>query len=348
MEGEYASLEHPMYVLSIGVVLALGRFPSHEEALAQGLLVQWVKGMVAIFVSHTWLSRDHPDNEENEKLLLLKAFLRGAGSKGIHADYTVETTMGTKLHIPGQRAAEIAYIWLDYCSVPRKPGPNRFAAIRSIPAYVTNASFVACVAGSWVHAESGAPHDLAVWAKRGWCRLEVPALWGLEPGPDLNPNQPQPQPQVLCNGLSPVAKPLIVVQSSSAIRTYPSLGLTIRTWMHCPVGTGNFTVEDDRIKLGPVMERLIDDTIKRRAGEGTEEGQRWSRFLHAIKPRLLAGTGIDVDPIPKDLWLRQLGFSSPTKVDSFGWAPLTYAVIEGRVDVATVRPSPAPDLELGP
>lgn len=110
--------------------------------------------------------------------------------------------------------------------------------------------------------------------------------------------------------------------------------------MHCPVGTGNFTVEDDRIKLGPVMERLIDDTIKRRAGEGTEEGQRWSRFLHAIKPRLLAGTGIDVDPIPKDLWLRQLGFSSPTKVDSFGWAPLTYAVIEGRVDVAAVRPRP--------
>ena len=150
---------------------------------------------------------------------------------------------------------------------------------------------------------------------------------------------------MLCNGLSPVAKPLIVVQSSSAIRTYPSLGLATSLWTHSTVGTGTFTVEDDRIKLGQVMERRIDDTIKRRADEGTEEGQRWSRFLHAIKRRLLAGTGIDVPLIPKDLWLPELSFSSPTKVDSFGWAPLTYAVIEGRVDVAAV---PAPELELGP
>ena len=145
---------------------------------------------------------------------------------------------------------------------------------------------------------------------------------------------------MLCNGLSPIAKPLIVVQSSSAIRTYPSLGLATSLWTHSTVGTGTFTVEDDRIKLGQVMERRIDDTIKRRADEGTEEGQRWSRFLHAIKRRLLAGTGIDVPLIPKDLWLPELSFSSPTKVDSFGWAPLTYAVIEGRVDVAAVRPSP--------
>ena len=178
MDREYESQEHPMYVLSIEAVLTLGRFPSHEEALAQGLLVQWVKGMVTIFVSHTWLSKGHPDNEANEKLLLLKAFLRGAGTRDIHADYTVETMMGTELRIPAKRAAEIAYVFFDYCSVPRVPGPNRFAAIRSIPAYVTNASFVACVAGSWVHAESGAPHDLAAWATRGWCRLEVPALQG--------------------------------------------------------------------------------------------------------------------------------------------------------------------------
>lgn len=230
MDREYANLEHPMYVLSIGVVLALDRFPSHEEALAQGLLVQWVKGMVTIFVSHTWLSKGHPDNEENEKLLLLKAFLRGAGTKDIHADVTVETTMGTKLRIPAQRAAEIAYIWLDYCSVPRKPGPNRLAAIRSIPAYVTNASFFACVAGScWVHAESGARAcDLAAWATRGWCRLEVPALWGPELGPHLNPNpnpnrnpdpNPNPNPSPCKPSPSPNPNPRC---SATASRPSPS------------------------------------------------------------------------------------------------------------------------------
>ena len=43
------------------------------------------------------------------------------------------------------------------------------------------------------------------------------------------------------------------------MRTYSSLGLFHARWDQKPVGTADFTVEDDRQALGPVMERLIDD-----------------------------------------------------------------------------------------
>jgi len=313
-EGSNPSTTEPpftMFVLPVTVVLELGRIPKHEEIFDK--LEVWQEGMETLFVSHTWLSRGHPDDTKNQKLQLLRAFLASAtaGAMEIPPDYTLEVTIGTQLRIPAKQAARIAYIWLDFWSIPQEHRRNQAHAIRSIPAYVARCSFVACVAGSWVHEETGAPRDLPAWTKRGWCRVEV-----------------------LCNGLSPVAKPLIVVQSLSTIRTYSALGQAARMWMHYPVGTADFTVDDDRRALGPVIERLVDDAIMRRAEEGTEEGMLWSRFLKAIKHRLLVGTGVDVNPITKDLWMQHLSFTSPTQADSFGWAPLTYAVIEGRVDVA--------------
>lgn len=45
------------------------------------------------------------------------------------------------------------------------------------------------------------------------------------------------------------------------------------------------------------------------------------------------GTGVVVVPVSTDLWLQRFG--SPKEVDSHGYGPLTYAAIEGRVDVAT-------------
>ena len=155
----------PMYVLPVDAVHSLQRIPPHEEA--RHLLRPWSEGMVTLFVSHTWLSSEHPDNSENSKLKLLQAFLRSAGSKDIHADYTLELAMGNQLKIPAKRSAAIAYVWLDYWSIPQANRDNQARAIESIHTYIARSSFFACVAGAWVH-KSGAPRDLAAWTKRGW------------------------------------------------------------------------------------------------------------------------------------------------------------------------------------
>ena len=78
------------------------------------------------------------------------------------------------------------------------------------------------------------PSSTCLLTKRGWCRLEL-----------------------LCNGLSPRNKPLLVAESRSEVRSYSPVGLSLHTWFHCLVGKAAFSVEDDRRALGPVVEKLI-------------------------------------------------------------------------------------------
>ena len=97
------------------------------------------------------------------------------------------------------------------------------------------------------------------------------------------------------------------------------------------MGRGEFTVEADRVALGPVIERLIDERMAAKRAEGTEAALRWYRFLHAHKASLLLGTGIKVTPYDTlEAWLGHLGFSATSR-DGHGWSPLSYAVLEGRV-----------------
>lgn len=66
----------PMMVLPVAEVLALERFPRHEEVKEK--LVEFKAGMKVIFISQTWLSFAHNDNEQNDKAKLLKKLLQRA------------------------------------------------------------------------------------------------------------------------------------------------------------------------------------------------------------------------------------------------------------------------------
>ena len=141
--------------------------------------------------------------------------------------------------------------------------------------------------------------------------------------------------ELLCNLLSPMAKPLIVLQSPSDVRSHGPAGLFGRNWIISPVGRGEFTVEADRVALGPVIERLIDERMAAKRQEGTPAALRWYRFLHAHKASLLLGTGIKVTPYDTlESWMGHLGFSATSR-DGHGWSPLSYAVLEGRADLVT-------------
>ena len=89
-----------------------------------------------------------------------------------------------------------------------------------------------------------------------------------------------------------------------------------------------------------MIEELIAESMAAKSAEGTEASIRFCRFLHAMRARLLQGTGFLRASAPcqgnaVEEWMAKLGFKSATERDSDGWTPLFYAVIEGRVDVAT-------------
>ena len=302
---------YPMQVLPVARLLQLRRLPTHEEIKHE--LVEQREGMHTVFVSQTWLSRSHPDNGDNAKLKLLQSFLRDAsnGKKGVRPSLLCEIFWGGRLKIPAKKLRKIQYVWLDVCSIPQADTARQGEAIASIPAYVERAAFFVCVAGAWRH-ENGALRDVRAWCARGWCRMEL-----------------------LCNLLSPEAKPLIVLQSPSDVRSHGPAGLFGRNWIISPVGRGEFTVEADRVALGPVIERLIDERMAAKRAEGTEAAMRWFRFLHAHKASLLLGTGIQVTPYDTlESWMGHLGFAATSR-DGHGWSPLSYAVLEGRVDLVT-------------
>jgi ankyrin repeat protein len=324
--------QYPMHVLPVARLLQLQRLPTHEEIKDE--LVLQRDGMVTVFVSQTWLSRSHPDTADNVKLTLLRSFLRdaSAGKKDVRPSLLCEIFWGGRLKIPARALRKIQYVWLDVFSIPQADTARQGEAIASIPNYVERAAFFVCVAGPWKH-ESGALRDVRAWCARGWCRMEL-----------------------LCNLLSPEAKPLILIQSPSDVRSHGPAGLFGRNWIISPVGRGEFTVEADRVALGPVIERLIDERMVAKRAEGTdlrgnrsystgtpsttragtEAALRWYRFLHAHKASLLLGTGINVTPHDTlESWLGQLGFGSATQRDRNGWSPLSYAVLEGRADLVT-------------
>ena len=312
----------PMYVLPAARMLTLERLPTHEEIRDE--LVEWREGMTTLFVSQTWLSYSHPDNESNSKLRLLQHFLRRAatGKFVIAPSMDAEIGFGKKLQISADQAKSIEWVWFDVTSVPQADPATQGQAIASLPAYVARSAFFLVLAGAWEH-ENGSVRDYRAWHRRGWCRLEC-----------------------LANALAPRAKQIILMQSRSDIKTFAERGITGMEWLMHGIGEGAFTVEADRAALGPVVLALINERMEAKRAEGTEEAMRWYRMLHALKPTLLSGLPAQEPYIETlDAWLSHLGYSAATDVDSKGWAPLRYVTVEGRLDLAAELLARGADVE---
>ena len=69
----------PMFVLSVKDLVELDGLRTHEELQAMGKLVEWEDGMGDVmFVSQTWLRKEHPDDEQGSKFELLKVAAPGS------------------------------------------------------------------------------------------------------------------------------------------------------------------------------------------------------------------------------------------------------------------------------
>ena len=156
-------------------------------------------GAVA-FISHVWLGRGHPD-PRGVKLSLLKEIVRRiqAGELEIKTQWMQYFQFGSLAISARALKSSLAegYIWMDIASIPQRNPEAQGRAIRSIASYVHESSYFFVLAGAWQH-EDGTGRDAWAWRRRGWCRLEA-----------------------LANTLSPGgAKPLILIQSPSAIAAY--------------------------------------------------------------------------------------------------------------------------------
>ena len=76
----------PMFVLPVKDVIGLDGLRTHEELQAMGKLVEWEAGMGDVmFVSQTWLRKEHADDEQGSKFKLLKVWPRLVTAWPCHA-----------------------------------------------------------------------------------------------------------------------------------------------------------------------------------------------------------------------------------------------------------------------
>jgi hypothetical protein len=309
----------PIFVIKISRLLTMSRMLTHEQLREEGALHEWQHGDGKIlFVSHTWLNFQHPDNEKNEKLGLLQGWLRrilDGSARDITPQWSQGQTAGGRgiEGLKGIKAKTIrrdltdGYVWLDLASIPQADRASQGLAIQSIPSYIGVCSYFAVVVGPFRHDQLGTPRGINEWCSRGWCRLEQ-----------------------LANFLSETQKPLLVVKSPTFVESYTACGTIFTPCWRTSVGEGDFTVDDDRVRLGPVIRDMID--ARRRLALAKGE-LFYYRILHSLSEKLVRGTGTTV-PREETLeeWLAAMALSSATDKDQI-MSAIHYAVVAGRVDI---------------
>ena len=114
-------MRHPCWLLPIKAAIeVLGRpgpLPSHEQLQAEGLLVEWRRGMRFIFFSHTWLSRNHPDPSGVKKQLIHDLCVGIVKGSAYVRPYFVAAITGSEKGFAGKQLQDgfkDGYLWLDY------------------------------------------------------------------------------------------------------------------------------------------------------------------------------------------------------------------------------------------
>ena len=239
----YVSDHHqhaPMWVVRVGHVLEMkGAFQPHQVLKAQGLLEIRKSKIFTLFVSHQWLSFQHPD-PHGEQLKVLQETLK----KLIAKQVTVEDNFVTQFY--GNKTIEFDgvgdwHMWLDYFCVPQLveeyqtqlAHDQRLLYLKSIPNYVDRCNLFVALVPRAVHKDTEVACDTDSWLRRGWCRTE---LW--------------------CYHLSAQSKyPIIEVKNSDSVRFISPV------WFRYPVHSGDFAVAGDRASCRQVIQRALGKHI---------------------------------------------------------------------------------------
>ncbi|CAK9088385.1 unnamed protein product [Durusdinium trenchii] len=322
--GHTEPMLFPMYTVPAKAILSMTTLEPHEALKLQGLLVEFDKTMgKALFVSHQWVGRRHPDPDFIQFSVLQEA-LRHLMSE---VQYIVALPSVKPFATAELKSAPL-FVWYDYFSCPQlehlvshvESGlmSDLAKAVSSIPLYVAECSFffaLCPVIESKDHSKLLGPQS---WASRGWCRIER-----------------------CCRELSPQGS-WVMIRSAKQMELISS---PVATLGFGSPGEGLFTVEEDRQRLGPVVLTTLQRKLRFLLQSGDLVGYR---VLLNHQPLFLRGfhvpamydfvPGFEADPfkdgaLTVSKFLYNNGFSKVTEVDKVGWTPLHYAGCRGDPDL---------------
>ena len=321
----------PMYVVSLQNILKMTEVRCHQDLLRDGILVKMdaVRGK-AMFISHQWVSNQHPDPDGQQ----LKVF-QGAMSNLLNGSIPAQPGVSDAffsaflgwpgLALPDLSASTI-FVWYDYFCIPqhtisadsRSFSQNSFEAQRkaigSIPAYVDRCDIFVVLCPLMKHATTHSTLHYDSWAERGWCRTEA-----------------------MTRNLSVKNGCVLFIHGPRHIM----LGSTWHSTFLAP-GDGQFTVDADREVVGKIIKDMVEMKLHSLLVKGDLPGFRlllnlqhvWLRKCDITPvPGLLAGDfSTDSGEIGEE-FLLQHGFSHVEEYDKAGWSPLCYAALGGNSPV---------------
>ncbi|CAE7750568.1 ANK2 [Symbiodinium microadriaticum] len=320
------SMLFPMYTVAVDVVLKMKQVRPHEHLKALGQLTIFDRSKTsekAAFVSHQWVSQSHPDPDFRQMSVLqdvLRKFL--SSSESVPKDQISEMFAAAAKALPMKEFQTCSlFIWYDYFSVPQKEVHKAYAsdpsaeskqanAINSIPAYVANCHFFLALCPVLDCPREGKVLTASTWARRGWTRLERAVR---EMSPDHT---------------------WVLIQGSTKFE----LAGTVLSFPGGPVGEGDFTLQEDRRRLAPVMQSIIMQRMVH-----CLRTQDFPGFRRCLNLQHIHFSGFRIDPVGGLLpfsgqdavseFLHQNGLSNVNKSDSAGWWPLHYAALSGNTEV---------------
>ena len=176
-------MEFPMYTVSLEELMKMEAVRPHERLMEEDVLVEFEtnKGNAA-FISHQWISGEHPDPDFKQMRIMQEAV------KNILSKMSV-----IEKNIPGQWFSPCAavstdcfhssplYFWYDYFSLPQidvnswdlgslqKPIDK---AIDSIPAYIASCEFFFALCPVVESPDGSELFGSSTWWSRGWSHGE--------------------------------------------------------------------------------------------------------------------------------------------------------------------------------
>ncbi|CAE7666476.1 ANKRD17 [Symbiodinium sp. CCMP2456] len=321
-EADAASMLFPMYTVASEILLKMTKVEPHEELKARGELTVFSEYIGrAAFVSHQWLAKHHPDPDFKQMHTLqgaVRQLLRGRGC--VSLDGTTESIVRTAKPFPMDSfQVEALFFWYDYFSCPQRrqhndggDGSQQAHAIGSIPAYVARSHFFLALCPVLDCPLEAKVLSVESWSSRAWCRLERAAR-------ELSPE-----------------KIWILIESETSIQTVG----TALSFPTGPVGEGDFTIEDDRQKVAPVLRKILMHKLNHCLRMGDLPAFRRHFNLQTVHLR-----GLEIPPVGGMLsscegdgnvvteFLHQNGLRNVREADSAGWRPLHYAALAGNLAV---------------
>ncbi|CAE7562776.1 unnamed protein product [Symbiodinium pilosum] len=249
----------------------------HNDLQEQGLLHEWYSGMFVIFISHQWLSSEHPD-PQGQQLEVLQKALCGMIDGSLHVTEDI-VARSDDMNLSSNTRRHIAdgFVFFDWFSIPqitaRQHGVNEETtkseaalAVQSIPAYVELSNVFIALVPELVHKDSATLVNYASWLSRGWCRAE---LWC----------------RLLSNKID--TSVIVVYSPGEAEFMFPL------DWQSNSIVEGEFTVESDRAAVVQLGEMAVRSKLQHLQDYGPLHHYR---FYLALRPKLLRQDLVERQP----------------------------------------------------